>query len=76
MAGKSVTFEEAMKRLDDIVHLLESGEIPLEESIKLFEEGIKLSAKCTKLLDTAELKVTQITQGIDGKPVESEITYG
>ncbi len=76
MAGKSVTFEEAMKRLDDIVHLLESGEIPLEESIKLFEEGIKLSAKCTKLLDTAELKVTQLTQGIDGKPVESEITYG
>ena len=45
----------------------------MEESIRLFEEGTKLSAQCSKLLDEAELKVTQLMQGPDGAPVEQEI---
>lgn len=74
MAKKSVTFEASMKRLDEIVKALESGEVSLEESIKLFEEGTKLAAGCTKLLDDAELKVTKLTQGPDGAPVEQELS--
>lgn len=74
MAKKSITFEESMKRLDEIVSALESGEVSLEESLKLFEEGTKLSVKCTELLDTAELKVTALMKGPDGSPVEQELS--
>ena len=72
MAKKSLTFEESMNRLDEIVRLLENGETTLEESVALFEEGTKLAAKCTSLLDNAELKVTKLMQGPDGAPVEQE----
>ena len=73
MAKKSVTFEASMERLDQIVKALEGGEVSLEESITLFEEGTKLAAKCTELLDTAELKVTKLMAGPDGAPVEEEL---
>lgn len=74
MSKKSVTFEESMQRLDEIVKTLEGGDVPLEESIKLFEEGTKLTAKCETLLAGAEMKVTKLMQGPDGVPVEQEIT--
>lgn len=74
MAKKSKTFEESMARLDEIVAALEKGDVPLEESIRLFEEGTALSAQCAKLLDEAELKVTKLTAGPDGTPVEQEFT--
>lgn len=74
MAKKSVTFEESMVRLDEIVKALEKGDVALEDSIKLFEEGTKLAAKCSQLLETAELKVTKLMQGPDGAPVEQEIS--
>ncbi len=73
MAKKSATFEESLQRLDQIVTALETGEASLEESIALFEEGTKLSVKCTELLDQAELKVTQMMKGPDGAPTEQEI---
>ncbi len=73
MARKNPTFEEALRRLEEIVTALEGGEASLEESIALFEEGTKLSKKCTELLDQAELKVTQMMKGPDGAPVEQEI---
>ena len=76
MAKKSVTFEASMKRLDEIVELLENGDVSLEESIKLFEEGTRLSAQCGKLLDEAELKVTKLLQGPDGAPVEEALEDG
>lgn len=63
MAAK-LKFEEAMSRLQEIVTRLESGEEPLEISIKLFEEGAKLSALCYETLDKAQQKVTELT-GID-----------
>ena len=63
-----------MQRLDEIVRLLENGDVSLEDSIKLFEEGTKLSVQCGKLLDEAELKVTQLMQGPDGEPVEQEVS--
>lgn len=69
MSKKSMTFEESMERLDQIVRALETGDASLEDAIKLFEEGTKLAAKCNELLDTAELKVTKLTAGPDGQPV-------
>ena len=74
MSKKSVTFEESMRRLDEIVKALEAGDVPLEESMKLFEEGTKLAAKCSALLDTAELKVSKLMAGPDGTPVEEVVS--
>ena len=74
MSKKSVTFEESMTRLDEIVKALEAGDVPLEESMRLFEEGTKLAAKCAALLDTAELKVSKLMAGPDGTPVEEVVS--
>lgn len=74
MSKKSVTFEESMTRLDEIVKALEAGDVPLEESMKLFEEGTKLAAKCSALLDTAELKVSKLMAGPNGTPVEEVVS--
>ena len=59
MAGKvkEPTFEEALKGLEAVVERLESGEPPLEESIRLFEEGMRLSETCRKRLDEADRKI-------------------
>lgn len=70
MSRKSVTFEESMTRLDEIVKALEAGDVPLEESMKLFEEGTKLSASLGKLLDKAEQKVTVMQENMQGELVE------
>lgn len=59
---KTHTYEEAMQQLEQIVSRLESGEATLDESLKLFEEGAKLAAFCSKALDTAEQKITTLTQ--------------
>jgi exodeoxyribonuclease VII small subunit len=50
-------FEECLQRLEKIVHELEKGEVPLEKSLTLFEEGMQLSAACRKELEEAEGKV-------------------
>ena len=70
MAKKTLSFEESMQRLEEIVRLLERGDVPLEESLALFEEGSGLIARCSKLLDNAEQKVIKLKKGIDGTPVE------
>lgn len=59
-------FEEALKKLEKIVSRLEEGEISLEESLKLFEEGIRLSRFCNQKLDEAEKKVEILMKGKDG----------
>lgn len=69
MPPKKMSFEASMERLETIVSLLERGEAPLEESIALFEEGTKLIAGCTKLLDSARQKVVKLSKGADGQPV-------
>lgn len=58
--GKEPTFEEALKKLENVVTKLESGEIMLEESIRLFEEGMKLSSLCQKRLDDADRKIEML----------------
>ena len=71
MAEKKKTFEQAMIRLEEIVTQLEKGEAPLEESLKLFEEGMTLMKQWSALLDKAEQKVSKLTVGTDGGPVET-----
>ncbi len=60
-------FEQALARLETIVTDLERGELPLDESLKIFEEGIKLSKTCLKVLEDAERKVEILVQDKDGK---------
>ncbi len=58
---KKLDYEQSMTRLEEIVGLLESGELPLEESMKLFEEGTKLSQACYEILKNAEQKLTTVS---------------
>ena len=74
MKSKSQSFESSVARLDEIVEKMERGDVPLEDALKLFEEGTQLVASCTKLLDEAELKVVQLTKSADGTPEEKEFT--
>ncbi len=60
------TFEESLKQLEKIVDQLERGDLPLEESIRLFEDGVKLSSACKQELDTAEAKVQMLMKERDG----------
>ena len=60
------SFEESLKKLETIVDQLEQGELPLEDSLKLFEEGVSLSAACKQELDTAEGKVQMLIKQRDG----------
>ncbi len=55
-----LTFEESYSELDAIVRRLESGELPLEESVALYERGRQLAAHCQRLLDSADLRITQL----------------
>lgn len=63
MAVKKKSFEESMKRLEEIVSQLERGESSLDQSLKLFEEGTGLAAHCTQMLDQAEQKVHLLLGG-------------
>jgi len=64
------TFEQNMVRLEQIVRAMERGDVPLEESLKLFQEGTSLVESCGKLLDEAELQVKKIVASADGTPIE------
>lgn len=61
------SFEEKLKRLEKISELLESGDVQLEESISLFEEGIRLSKECLNILENAELKITKLKKEVSNK---------
>ena len=72
MSAKSKTFEASMERLETIVRQLEQGNVPLEESLKQFQEGTELVRNCQKLLDDAQLQIKKIMTAPDGSPVEEE----
>lgn len=63
-----LSFEDALKRLETIVHRLESGEASLDESIALYEEGAKLRGQCEARLKAAQEKIDKIVLGSDGNP--------
>ncbi|HEV2215861.1 MAG TPA: exodeoxyribonuclease VII small subunit [Terracidiphilus sp.] len=60
------SFEESLKKLESVVERLEKGDLPLEESLNLFEEGVKLSEACKKQLESAEGKVQTLLKQRDG----------
>ncbi|MBQ4039667.1 MAG: exodeoxyribonuclease VII small subunit [Oscillospiraceae bacterium] len=67
---ENMSFEQALKRIDEIVKHLERGDAALEQSLALFEEGTALIRSCGKMLDEAEQKVVKLRKGEDGAPVE------
>lgn len=66
IAGMS--FEQALRALEEVVHRLESGEVPLDESIDLYERGEQLRRHCQARLDTAQARIEKIVAGPDGRP--------
>lgn len=69
-------FEDAMRKLEEIVGKMEKGDMPLDDSLKLFEEGIRLTRFCSKELHKAEKKVEMLIKDAEGKlipvPFEEE----
>ena len=70
MAEKKLSFEQALGRSDEIVNALDNGDVPLDESMKLFEEGTALLRLCGGMLDAAEQLVVKLRKGPDGAPEE------
>ena len=66
MATKKLSFEQSLARLDEIVRHLEKGDLPLKESLTLFEEGTGLIKNCGMMLDEAEQKVNILIKNADG----------
>lgn len=75
MNQNNQTFEANMHRLEQIVRAMERGDVALEESLKLFQEGTELVRNCGKLLDDAELQVKKVLAAADGSPVEEAFSY-
>ena len=79
MAKKKQTFENSLKKLEGIVTQLEEGELSLEESLKLFEDGVKLSRECQERLDQAERRIEVLLKDKKGEPelrdIEEEIEF-
>ena len=73
MNQQNQSFEQNMQRLEQIVRQLEKGDAPLEESLKLFQEGTALVRSCGTLLEQAELQVKKIATAADGSPVEEDL---
>jgi exodeoxyribonuclease VII small subunit len=67
-----MSFEDALKALEDVVRRLETGEVPLDQSIDLYERGEKLRNHCQARLDAAQARIEKIVAGPDGKAVGVE----
>ena len=63
---KKMSLEEAMARLEEVVAQLENDKLPLDKSLKLYEEGVKLASQCAGELETAKRKIQILQQGKDG----------
>ena len=72
MNEKNITFEGNMQRLEQIVRAMERGDVPLDESLKLFQEGTELVRTCGKMLEDAQLQVEKVVKGADGNPTFEE----
>ena len=70
MAEQKLGFEQSLARLDEIVRHLEKGDLPLSDSLSLFEEGTGLIRRCGAMLDEAEQKVVKLKKGPDRQPQE------
>ena len=70
MAEKKPAFEQSLERLEEIVRHLEKGDLPLSESLSLFEEGTRLLGNCNQMLEEAEQQVVKLRKGADRTPEE------
>ena len=70
MTETKLSFEQSLARLDEIVRHLEKGDLPLSDSLRLFEEGTALLASASSMLDEAEQKVVKLRKGADRQPEE------
>ena len=75
MNPENKSFEQNMHRLEQIVRAMERGDVALEESLKLFQEGTELVRCCGKLLDEAELQVKKVMTDAAGNPVEEKFDH-
>ena len=75
MNQENKTFEENMRRLEQIVRAMERGDVALEESLNLIKEGTELVRSCGKLLDEAELQVKMVMTAQDGTPVLEDFAH-
>ena len=75
MDKQNKSFENNMQRLEQIVRAMERGDVPLEESLKLFQEGTELVRSCNELLDNAQLQVKMIMTAADGSPREEDFPH-
>ena len=69
---KKISFEEALERLNEIVKALEHSDAPLDDSLKLFEEGVALIKRCNNQIDLAETKIKQLVRSSDGTLEEQD----
>ena len=75
MNSENMTFEKSMARLEEIVKRMENGDVSLEESLELFQEGTALVVSCGKQLDEAEMLVTKFCPDGNGEPVEEAFEH-
>jgi len=69
-AAEPLAFEEALGRLDETVAALEGGQLPLEDALRLYEEGVRMARRCQEMLDTAELRVQRLRIDTNGESGE------
>ena len=74
MSKEKMSFEASMERLEQIVRAMERGDVPLEQSLALFQEGTELVNNCQKLLDSARIQVQKVMQGSCEEPLLEEFT--
>jgi exodeoxyribonuclease VII small subunit len=71
-----MTFEQALSALEAAVARLEAGNLPLEQAVALYEEGMRLAKICGERLDAAELRITRLATGEDGQIQETPMGMG
>ena len=76
MTDKKQTFEEKIQRLEQIIRSMERGEVALEESLKLFQEGTALVSSFEEMLNNAEFQVKKVLTATDGSPIFEDFTDG
>ena len=74
--SEKLSFEKSKERLEQIVRAMERGDAPLEESLKLFQEGTELVRTCGKMLDDAQIQVNKVIKSADGSPIMEEFIDG